>query len=198
MFVHATVQVVQFQTGLLECVVILSLRMDLQWKATNTTQSGEQCVYSTEKYDNIIDLYEDVLIYWFHPSETNWFVNNLKEKQITGREPISRLEITSSKVSAEPLYFNDGTLSVDFALTGNDDGAILYGLTESVAKRLEKMRRLYIVNFCSIMNDENRDILRVCPVDIMSIFDQWCEDEREYMLHENTSIIWPSLSVIWW
>ena len=196
MFVHATVQVVQFQTGLLECVVILSLRMDLQWKATNTTQSGEQCVYSNEKYNNIIDLYEDVLIYWFHPSETNWFVNNIKEYRITGRLSKAKLEIMSSKVSAEPLYFNDGTLSVDFALTGNDDGAILYGLTESVAKRLEKMRRLYIVNFCSIMNVENRDILRVCPIDIMRILDQWCEDEREYMLHKN--IIWPSLSVIWW
>ena len=171
--------------------------MDLQWKATNTTPRGEQCVYSTEKYDNIIDLYEDVLIYWFHPAETNWFVNNLKEYQNTGRLPKAKLEITSSKVSAEPLYFNDGTLCVRFALTGNDDRALLYGLTESVAERLKKMRYLYIVNFCSIIKRDHRDLLRIAPVDIISIFDQWCEDEREYMLSENPSIIWPSLIVIW-
>ena len=168
--------------------------MDLQWKATNTTQSGEQCVYSTEKYDNIIDLYEDVLIYWFHPGETNWFVNNLKEYQNTGRLPKAKLEITSSKVSAEPLYFNDGTLCVRFALTRNDDRALLYGLTESVAKRLERMRLLYIVNFCSITKEENRDLLEIGTLEMIDIFEHWLADQQEFQGSKNPWVIWPSLS----
>ena len=170
--------------------------MDLQWKATNTTQSGEQRVYSNEKYNNIIDLYEDVLIYWFHPAETNWFVNNIKEYQNTGIWPISRLEITSSKVSAGPLYIHFD-LCVSFALDRgpNDGKALLYGLTKSVAHRLIKMRRLYIMNHCSITTEENRNLLAIAPLDIRKKIQRWLEDRRIYEdIDDNPWIIWPSLS----
>ena len=131
--------------------------------------------------------------YWFHPSETNWFVNNLKEKQITGRYPVSMLKITSSKVSAGPLYmyFN---LCVATLMSGPwKKKALLYGLTKSVAHRLIKMRTLYIMNYCSITTEENRHLLAIAPLTIREKNQRWLRDRRKYKdIDDNPWIIWPS------
>ena len=76
------------------------------------------------------------------------------------------LKITSSKVSAGPLYMYFD-LCVSTLISGpNKDKALLYGLKRSVANGLMKMRNLYIMNYCSITNEENRDLIAIAPNDI--------------------------------
>ena len=155
--------------------------MAFDWYIERTTIDAQKVLNSVETFDDIVQVYEELLFHVFHVSESNIFLENLLLTTRNGRPPHTIIKV--SRRGHRPLRFND-SLSIRAIrnTTRKRYLCVSYGITSSVASRLHQMRRKYIKTYCLLFHPLYSHLLPSCSSDIRSIF-TLDEDDK----------IWPSL-----
>ncbi len=155
--------------------------MAFEWYIERTTIDAQKVLNSVETFDDIVQVYEELLFHVFHVSESNIFLENLLLTTRNGRPPHTIIKV--SRRGHRPLRFND-SLSIRAIrnTTRKRYLCVSYGITSSVASRLHQMRRKYIKTYCLLFHPLYSHLLPSCSSDIRSIF-TLDEDDK----------IWPSL-----
>ena len=156
--------------------------MAFEWYIERTTIDAQKVLNSVETFDDIVQVYEELLFHVFHVSESNIFLENLLLTTRNGRRPHTIIKV-SRRGQHRPLRFDD-SLSIRAIrnTTRKRYLCVSYGITSSVASRLHQMRRKYIKTYCLLFHPLYSHLLPSCSSDIRSIF-TLDEDDK----------IWPSL-----
>ena len=112
--------------------------MAFDWYIERTTIDARKVLNSVETFDDIVQVYEELLFHIFHVSESNIFLENLLLTTRNGRPPHTIIKV--SRRGHRPLRFND-SLSIRAIrnTTRKRYLCVSYGITSSVASRLHLM-----------------------------------------------------------